>query len=56
MRVERVEGSHRIAGDPAVDEWWEGELEERIRRIDAGETERIRSSEVVRALDERLGK
>ncbi|MEM7147121.1 MAG: addiction module protein [Verrucomicrobiota bacterium] len=59
---QRLTLAHRILQsteppeDSVVAEWWEGEIVERIAKLDAGETERISASEVFRQLDERLEK
>lgn len=57
---QRVTLAHRIlestepAVDPAIDQLWDEEIVERIRRLDAGETELHSGSVVLGELDKRL--
>lgn len=59
---QRLSLAHRILasvepdGGPAVDAAWDGEIRERIRRYDAGETKAIPAAVVFGELDRRLAK
>ena len=52
----RILASVEPAGEPVIDAAWVTEIQERIRRFDAGETKAIPASEVFAELARRLAR